>query len=153
MLASLDVSDNSMGPKRFWKDHLTEVVVEGSGYELGMSLRHNKSLTNFNLASNRLGEQTGDAFAQMMRKNTTLLRLNLKTNEILSDGGRYISNSLSKKNTITYLNLADNQLGSKAGLVGLARAVVRHRPVAQRAHVGGWGVVGGGKAGCRDGAS
>jgi len=122
VLSTVDVSHNSMGPKRFWKDHLTEERVEGSGYDLGMSLRHNKTLTNFNLANNRLGENTGDGFAQMMRKNQTLLTLNLKTNEILSDGGRYISNSLSKKNALTYLNISDNQLGPKAGMA-LARAL------------------------------
>ena len=107
---------NSMGPKRFWKDAEVEEFVEGSGNDLGMSLRHNKTLTVLDLEGNRLGAGTGDAFAQMMRKNATLLQLNLATNEILVDGGRYIANSISKNKSITYLNLADNQLGPKAGM-------------------------------------
>ena len=107
---------NSMGAKRFWKDAEVEEVIEGAGHDLGMSLRHNKSLTVLDLEGNRLGTGTGDAFAQMMRKNATLLQLNLGTNEILVDGGRYIANSVSKNKGLTYLNLEDNQLGPKAGM-------------------------------------
>jgi Ran GTPase-activating protein (RanGAP) involved in mRNA processing and transport len=107
---------NSMGAKRFWKDAEVEEFVEGAGHELGMSLRHNKSLTVLDLEGNRLGADTGDAFAQMMRKNTTLLQLNLGTNEILVEGGRHLANSVSKNKGITYLNLRDNQLGPKAGM-------------------------------------
>ncbi|GMH70488.1 hypothetical protein TL16_g05422 [Triparma laevis f. inornata] len=116
VLREVDMSWNSMGAKRFWKDLETEEFVTGSGEELGMSLRHNKTLTVLNLEGNRLGTGTGDAFAQMMRKNATLLTLNLATNEILVDGGRYIANSIGKNKAITYLNMADNQLGPKAGL-------------------------------------
>merc|ERR1711871_668151 len=94
VLKTCDVSFNAMGPLRYWKDRETLESIEGAGYDLGMAIRANKSLTSMNLEGNKLGGNTGEAFAQMLRKNQTLLVLNLASNEILVEGGRLMANSM-----------------------------------------------------------
>ncbi|CAM9533055.1 unnamed protein product, partial [Choristocarpus tenellus] len=114
-LTHLDISANRMGEKNSWGTSSQMMCVPSAGPTLGRSLHRNKTLVLLNAADNKLGSDTGEAFAHGVGRHKSLTSLDLSNNLLLPTGGKAIALCLNSatRSSVTSLNIATNHLGHK----------------------------------------
>jgi hypothetical protein len=82
---------------------------------LSVVLCSQRTLTELDLSTNRIGDEGAGLLAVMLHDNWTLERLYLSYNLIEDAGGRKLAIALRTNTTLTYIGLRGNRLGNYAG--------------------------------------